>query len=188
MNEDVQRDWDWADGYLPEVQRILKLNAMHLVTIQLANVEQDMKQATDMIVTVTGEKTIAVRVRRPYHDFRDLTLRAYRSSGAETELAKIKQRYANLYLYGWSQAKLLPEWMLVDLDKLRACGLLDRNLPVQMNEDKVTGFVYLSYRLLQHYGCIVSACIIGTAPVAPLPPPKSVSVEDERQANQLKLF
>jgi hypothetical protein len=115
-----------------------------------------------------------------------LTLRAYRSSGAETELAKIKQGYADLYLYGWSQAKLLPEWMLVDLDKLRACGLLDRNLPVQMNEDKVTGFVYLSYRLLQHYGCIINACIVGTAPVTP-PPPK-LAVQDERQPDQLKLF
>lgn len=160
MNElrlDVQRDWNWSDGYLPEVRRILMQNAALLFDVNIASTHQDVKEATDMVLTVGGQKAIAVRLRRAVYDWRDLTIRASRASGSRTELSKIRAGYGDLYLYGWTTGWSITEWMLVDLARVRESKLLGLRWRMTMNKDGVTGFISIPYITLREYGCIKAA-------------------------------
>lgn len=156
---DVRRDWAWSDGYLPEVRRILLQNAMYLFTVEVASFALDVKQATDMLLTVTGRKNIAVRLRRASYQWRDLTIRASRASGVKTELDKIRSGYGDIYLYGWTLELQIQEWMLVDLNRLRKSGLLTRTWPFIGNTDNQTQFIAIPYRTLKDYGCILAATV-----------------------------
>ena len=151
-----KKDWQWSDGYLLVIEQILRQNAMYLLDVQISNNNKDTKQATDMVITVKGGD-VAVRVRRPYRDFRDLTIRAWRSSGVKTELTKLKEGFADWYFYGWSDDKGgFLDWMLVDLDKLRQSGLLE-NLLMTFNTDQTTGFVSINWDELNAHGCLVAS-------------------------------
>lgn len=154
---DVQRDWNWSDGYLPEVRRILMQNAALLFDVEIASTYQDVKEATDLLLTVGGQKHIAVRLRRAEYGYRDLTIRASRSSGSRTELSKIRAGYGDLYLYGWTTGWAISEWMLVDLALVRDSGLLNLNWRMTMNRDQATGFISIPYTTLHEYGCIKAA-------------------------------
>lgn len=157
MNLDTAWDWTWSDGFLPEVRRILGMNALYLLEVAVASAQQDMKQATDMLVTVSGSIAVAVRLRRPVYNHRDLTIRAIRSSGATTELEKIRFGAGDFYLYGWTQGLRVPEWMLVNLHNLRASGLLNRQWQIIRNKDRRTAFIAIPHTLLKQYGCVVNA-------------------------------
>ncbi len=159
MRADVTRDWGWADGYMPEIRRILTLNAVHLVSIEIASFQQDVKQATDMLFKMSGETSIALRLRRPNQQHRDLTIRAHRRSGVETELSKLKAGHGDYYLYGWINGVDIPEWMLINLSQLRQSGLLNRSWSLIPNKDRVTGFIAIPYMTLRTYGCITNSCI-----------------------------
>lgn len=159
MRIDVAWDWTWSDGYLPEVRRILSQNALHLVGLSVATFHQDVKEATDMLVTVGGSKGIAVRLRRAMYGYRDLTIRAFRSSGTQTELEKIKAGRGDFYLYGWTDGMRIPEWMLVDLQRLRQSRLLDRQWRTIENTERMTGFIAIPYTALLSAGCLVNYCI-----------------------------
>lgn len=161
MRNEVTNDWRWSDRYWPSVQQILQANTVHLFSFNVATPEQDMKQATDMIVTVSGQKAIAVRLRRDSYTYRDLTLRAARTSGATTELEKIRAGWGDFYLYGWTQGAVINEWMLVDLHKLRRCGLLNRPWSVIRNKDQATSFIAIPYMLLNSMNCVVNAQVKG---------------------------
>jgi len=137
MKSEFERDMAWSDRWLPKVAEILKSQAMHLISITKASREDDVHKATDMVVKIEGGE-VAVRLRRPYYNFRDLTIRAVRK-GYQTELAKIQKGFARWYLYGWIGDEI-DEWILVDLDKLRASGLLENRAP-KMNQDGQTGFI-----------------------------------------------
>lgn len=154
---DVRRDWAWSDGYLPEVRRILLQNAAYLFNVEVASFALDVKQATDMLLTVTGRKHIAVRLRRSTYFQRDLTIRASRSSGVKTELDKIRSGYGDIYLYGWTLDMQIQEWMLVDLHRLRKSGLLETRWPFIGNTDHTTSFIAIPYRTLHERGCVLSA-------------------------------
>lgn len=155
MRYDVIQDWQWSDGFLPEVRRILLANALNLFNIEVATEGQDLKQATDMILRVHGEKTIAVRLRRPHYNFRDLTIRAWRDGDVETELHKIRAGFGDFYLYGWTQDRKIAEWMLVDLDHVRNWGLLEKR-PIKYNHDGRTGFIYIPISDLRTFECLIS--------------------------------
>lgn len=159
MRFDVARDWEWADGFLPEVRRILLQNAIELFDVSIATTTQDLSQATDMVITMRGEKAIAVRIRREDCTFRDLTIRAWRLSGAETELTKIKAGAGDLYLYAWAQGTKLPEWVLVDLDSLRASGLLEDQSIIH-NPDARTGFIAIPVSTLRLNDCVIADTVI----------------------------
>ena len=154
---DVQRDWNWSDGFLPEVRRILMQNAALLFNVRIASSYQDVKQATDMLLTVSGQRTVAVRLRRAQYSYRDLTIRASRVSGTRTELDKIRSGYGDIYLYGWTYGWTIHEWMLVNLHRLRSSNLLNSHWPMQMNRDGATGFISIPYLRLYEYGCIEAA-------------------------------
>lgn len=156
MRPDVMRDWNWADGYLPEIRRILAMNAIHLFSFDIASTHQDVKQATDMLITANGSLAIAVRIRRDYCRWRDLTIRAWRYGGAETELSKIKSGHGDYYLYAWAQGFKLPEWMLVNLKALRSSGLLDQTWAFINNKDQRTRFIAIPHDVLSSRGCIIT--------------------------------
>ena len=114
-----QEDREWSDTYDPQIKEILRFNAHHILDIDIASFEKDTTNSTDYIIRFKGGD-IAVRIRRPDCKYRDLTIRALRNSGAETELSKIKKGFAKLYLYGWiNKQNKISNWILVDLDKVR---------------------------------------------------------------------
>jgi hypothetical protein len=160
---DTAWDWRWSDGFLPEVRRILTMCALHLFEFSIATAQQDMKQATDMTVKITSshDMAIAVRLRRAQYQHRDLTIRAARRSGVPTELGKIREGAGDFYLYGWTDAWTIREWMLIDLHKLRASGILMKPRHVYANKDQTTGFIAISHGELRSAGCVVRSSIGG---------------------------
>ena len=166
MRSEVKLDWKWANGHMRAIADALRQCALYLLSVQAATPSQDLKRATDLVVTVeTGD--VAVRIRRPqYKDrYRELTIRAWRSNGAKTELAKIQEGFARWYLYGWSDGHGgLADWFLVDLDKLRETTLLT-DKAIQRNKDGRTGFIWIKDSELRSYGCMVAECSPQLAPV-----------------------
>ena len=157
MRSDVVLDWQWADGHMKAIVDVLQLNAMHLLSIQVASLERDMKKATDLVISVEGGD-VAVRIRRPRYRsrFRDLTIRAWRESGVKTERDKLLEGFGDWYLYSWSDGNGgLSDWFLVDLNKLRESGLLKQK-PVKKNKDGRSGFIAITDRELRAVGCMVS--------------------------------
>ena len=157
MRSDVALDWRWADGHMQAIVDVLEQNAMHLLSIQVASTGHDLKKATDLVVTVDGGD-VAVRIRRPRYRgrYRDLTIRAWRSSGVKTERDKLVEGFGDWYLYGWSDGDGgLEDWFLVDLDKLRETGLLTQKT-IQPNRDGRTGFISISDKELRMHDCMVA--------------------------------
>lgn len=144
----------WSDDYIPQLQSILKPLLPYCVEISVAPVAMDNKEATDLLIN----STIACRLRKPDCEYRDFTLRVHRDkSQYETELAKIKKGYASRYLYGWTDRNHnIIHWIFVDLDKLRASGLLDKERRYIPNGDG-TYFIAIKVKEELHKaGCIIA--------------------------------
>lgn len=151
-----QQDRQWADTYNKQVMSIIKQQAIHFFDISSASTERDMKCATDFTLRFKGGD-IAVRLRRPFKDKRDLTIRSHRNSGAKTELAKIREGFGAWYFYGWiDRSDIISEWILVDLDKVRSSGLLDKERRPIPNTDGATFFIAISLEELCEAGCLVA--------------------------------
>lgn len=149
-----QLDREWGDSYVSQVTRILMRLLPHLVELSTAPIEMDIKCATDFVVRLKGGN-IAVRLRRPDCQFRDLTIRALRDSGNKTELEKIKEGHGFRYFYGWiDKNNIIAEWMLIDLDKVRDMGLLDIERPLIPNFDG-TYFVGIPLADLDEADCLL---------------------------------
>ena len=90
-----QTDNAWQNKTKPAAKKIIEGLVRAEGTIEDATPEQDLKRATDFVVRIPGEGTIACRtlVWDGYHT--DMTLRAWRENGAPVELAKIQQSYRN---------------------------------------------------------------------------------------------
>jgi hypothetical protein len=128
-----------------------------MLSLRRASESEDLREATDWVAE-TDRGTIAVRIRRLYYwtEYRDLTIRAWRRGNKRTELEKIKGGWARWYLYAWSDGKGdLWDWIFVDLDKLRASGLLDNEEFIK-NPDCRTAFLPLPDVVLKSHGCIVN--------------------------------
>jgi hypothetical protein len=118
-----------------------------------------MKQATDFVASVKGG-TIAVRIRRNVAShYRDLTVRSKRLNGRETELQKIKNGYADFYLYIWTFNDNILDWWLVDVGKMRTSGILEKSRPERWNKDKGSAFVWFTKPELQSIGALVAECL-----------------------------
>jgi hypothetical protein len=153
-----QTDRAWADSHHGQVVSILKTLLPHLAVIDIANDVQDQSFATDFVVKLSGGD-IACRLRRPGCIYRDWTLRSSRISGATTELAKIKAGFAFRYFYGWlSDAGKIAEWMLIDLDQVRALNLLDVKYRPEIDNHDGTWFVPIPIYELRAYDCLLAAC------------------------------
>lgn len=156
-----QRDREWETSYQSQVMSILNTLISHLVILEIASDEIDKKRATDFSMRLKGGD-IAVRLRRPYYDYRDLTIRAKRDNGVKTELAKIIEGYAFRYFYGWTnEQQRIAEWMLIDLDKVRAQGILEKDRRLIANRDPATGkpdgthFMPIPAKELYDAGCLL---------------------------------
>jgi len=145
----------WADGFTLQLVDIIRQNAMHIIDIRESVLGDDISNATDMVVSVTGGD-IAVRIRRNQTPFRDFTLRSQRISGAKTELQKIRDGFADWYLYAWTDKDIISEWILIDLKILRESGILDVARTEIRNIDGKTSFIVIPVRELELHGCIVS--------------------------------
>jgi hypothetical protein len=118
MRPDVETDYQWGRGFLPELKRIA---GEHL--IGEAPEEDDRERATDLIVLRLDAVRIACRVRRhEYVGYADeFTLRSGRPSGKKTELRKIVAGWGDYLLYGFAAADecRLAQWCLGDLSVFR---------------------------------------------------------------------
>lgn len=153
-SREVMNDCGFANQHMDAIKGILYDNAMHFISVKVAPDILDMKTATDLIIGIESGD-VAVRIRRNNCRYRDLTIRAHRDSGVETEIDKIRNGFARWYLYGWSlNGRELEEWILVDLDVLRNAGLLE-NRSIIMNNDG-TGFIAISQYELNLNNCIVA--------------------------------
>jgi hypothetical protein len=130
-------------------------NASKLLKVEVANSEQDMKQATDFVMNVRGGK-VAVRIRRDVaSSYRDLTIRSRRPNGTETELQKIKNGFADFYLYLWTMNDEIIDWWLVDIGKMRTTGLFDKPKPERLNKDKSSAFIWFTRPEIESAGALV---------------------------------
>lgn len=155
-------DRKWADACTSQIAEILRPWMSYLAEIVVAPAEQDNKQATDYCITFK-DGTIAARVRRPDCKYRDFTIRSRRSNGHETELSKLKKGFASRYFYSWTDDDFtIIAWMLLDMDKVRNAGLLDRTWPEKENRDRKTKkpdgtyFISIPVRVLQSEGCMIA--------------------------------
>lgn len=110
---------------LPEVKAIIsRALGCLLVDIENATPEEDMKEATDLVIRPLG-LAIAVRVRKGEIVGRhglDWSIRA-RSKGYKTEVHKmVEQGYGDLMFTGWCNEgeNTIKFWAIVDLNILRA--------------------------------------------------------------------
>lgn len=148
---DYKPDMDWSETMLPQVIKILEeqLNQK----IERASMNDDFNEATDL--RSNDGKRICVRVRRKDRTFRDLTIRVEKGN-VKTELSKIREGYGDIYFYGWSDNYNLNEWIIVDLNKMRECGLIHEKRYARMNKDGYTGFVYYPASELRNHKLLIS--------------------------------
>ena len=149
-------DFNWQTEFYEYVRQILALNSMHLITVDIADEQKDMNQATDFIVNIKGG-TVAVRTRRNIgNQYRDLTIRSKRPSGHETELQKIKNGFADYYLYIWTSENKIVDWWLVDVNKMRESNLLERERIEIWNKDRSSAFIAITFGELGNAHAIIS--------------------------------
>jgi hypothetical protein len=122
MTAGYQHDRIYADQYIPEIQRLVRLALIKRASIEPAPFHLDVKEATDLIVMRTGELRIAARIRRPEYLARyrlQFTIRSARLLGNETELSKIEKGFADWMFYGFGGEGKLVQWVILDLDVFR---------------------------------------------------------------------
>jgi hypothetical protein len=153
--EDFNVNWSYSQTYMPAIIQILQSNLMKIVSIEIANEEDDMKHSTDLKIKMTAGD-VAVRIRRPYRTFRDLTIRA-KCGIQETEIHKLRKGYADFYLYLWEcDEGDICDWILVDINKMRETRLLYHDKTIRMNRDNYTGFISFSLDELRQHKCLIA--------------------------------
>lgn len=126
MNTDVQKDFDWQVKYLQPIK-----NIVGPMLLDPAPIEQDMRQATDLMVLMARDLRIGCRIRRAGYADKypwDFTLRSRRDSGAETELSKIVNGWGDWLFYGHAEHDEVPSlarWFVIDLHAWRAHMIRD---------------------------------------------------------------
>lgn len=134
-----EADRQWGDAYLPAVRQIV---GPHMLVP--APFENDVKEATDLMVLKALDFRIAVRVRRPGYALRfgnQFTIRYDRPTGARTEYEKIMEGFGDWMLYGHASADQpgeLARWMLLDLSVFRCWAALHPVCPITNNCDGVS--------------------------------------------------
>ena len=154
-----RQDFAWQTKFYPSIKKILRDNAAKIIDIAVANAEDDMKRATDFVASVKG-RTIAVRIRRNVaNSYRDLTIRSQRPNGQETELQKIRNGFADFYLYIWTADDQILDWWLVDVGKMRDAGLFEKQRAERWNFDRSSAFVWFDKQEIQKAGALVAESV-----------------------------
>lgn len=185
---DSKTDWRadrfWANERRCDVQEILGRHLALLSEVRFVTDEEDAKQATDLVVE-SAAGTVACRIRDTTRDFRDWTVRSRRRSGAKTELAKLKEGFARWYFYGWAKPPdaRIGDYVLIDLDRVRACGLLDADRKERTGDGWETAFIAISVDELRLAACLLvdeckSRCTHARGNYVPAPSVKRTPVPD----------
>ncbi len=156
MNE-FDINWNWQLAYMDDIKAILKSQAMHIVDIQIASPDEDLKQSTDLKIKITTGD-VAVRIRRDI-PWRDLTIRA-KNGNSKTELHKLRDGYCDWYLYLWTEDDKIVEWVFIDINKMREADMFSDQRSVKMNKDGYTGFIKYTIQELENNNCIIAKQII----------------------------
>lgn len=156
-SSDYQLDRIWSDKYLPLVRQIV--GPLLLVPAPLEN---DVSEATDLIILKARDMRIAVRLRRPgYLKYgNQFTFRLNRKSGAETEWSKIRKGFGDWFFYGHTQNNAIIKWYIIDLHKFRDAINLkkysrDIDFGEQENHDNATSFIWFNSD--KFHDCIVAS-------------------------------
>jgi hypothetical protein len=147
-------NFKWQKQYMEAMIKIMRLYIAQMVKFRYATMSEDMRQATDMVITVK-DAAIAIRLRRESCRYRDFTIRATSRGGYDTELEKLRKGWGDWYFYGWVNGDELPQYLLVNIHALRESGLLDMQRNITNNGDG-TGFVAISIGELQAHNCLVA--------------------------------
>lgn len=115
-----QHDRAWSDRYIPQLRTLI---GPYLLAP--SSLEQDTKEAADLVVLRARDLTIACRVRRPGYamDFpNQFTIRSKRSSGVTTEFEKIIDGWGDWFFYGHATSTFpeIKPWWLIDLSSFRS--------------------------------------------------------------------
>lgn len=113
-----QQDRKWSDAYLPELRRLI---GPHLLVP--SSLEQDRREAADLVVLKARDVTVACRVRRTAYAEKyagQFTLRSRRDNGVKTELQKITEGWGDWLFYGFAAGEQIAPWWLIDLSAFRA--------------------------------------------------------------------
>lgn len=146
-----EKNWGYSQEHINNMVKILKDNAMHLIDVRIADEYKDKNESTDLIIQVVGGD-VAVRTRKT--SFRDFTIRSKSYYGQKTELDKLREGFAKWYLYAW-ESKDGYDYVLVDMDVVRKCGILDIKRKEIPNIDG-TKFIAINLSELADNNCIVS--------------------------------
>lgn len=161
INGNFGSNFRFQDGFQEQVKEILQRNAQYLLDIRLSTPIEDTRQATDMVMRVESGVDVAVRIRRPNCEYRELTIRSRASNGGKTELDKLREGWGDWYVYAWSNRQgLLNEWILVNIHTLRKSGALNtRRFEIPNKPDDGTRFVAIKQDELFRAGALVSASL-----------------------------
>ena len=165
MNNLTKKQWAWADKYMPQIEKILRSYGGHIMSISIADEDMDMHEATDLVISISGNIKVALRVRDVKtipENRREWTIRSWLASGNDTEIHKLRKGFADWYLYGWVNGSTVVEWMIIDLGAVRDSEYLNSNFFVQKNKDRITGFSSIPAAVLSDKG-FIPACYIPTA-------------------------
>ena len=163
MNPAVQRDMDWQRRYYRQIEAILRSLAHSMVDFRIATDDEDMLRATDFVIQVEANATVAGRMRRLVSSTgqilykRDLTLRLTRPSGISTEEQKILAGWARWYLYIWTdREEQIAEWIFVDLKEMRKkWSTLLRFSIIKPNHDGSSTFRCIPVAALDQEACLI---------------------------------
>lgn len=112
----------WSDAFIPQIKQIV---GEHL--LKPAPLEEDIRQATDLLVFHARDMRIAARIRRPGYAEKypyEITIRSRLDGGSETELSKIIRGWGDWLFYGHANSShWIDLWWLVNLHAFRA-GLI----------------------------------------------------------------
>jgi len=149
----VFADWSWANDF----ERKALGMALTDLFAMASNLREDQHESTDWKTDEHGKYSWGMRVRRVTSAgrYRDFTLRYSRSSGAETEIDKIRKGAGDFYLYAWVCENEIEEYIIVDLHALRRSELL-LSPRTTANRDGKTVFAHWPTSELYEADAIVS--------------------------------
>jgi hypothetical protein len=201
----VAEDRAYADQFEGQISATLGGVLVRGATFRL-----DTKEATDFIVynVQHGPRrgqpvgAIGARVRRPgcyygrtyrspTHWGLQFTIRTWRSSLVETELAKIRRGFGDWYIYGHIEQRLLRHWMVLDLEIFRANERKSRVIREEIDNRDGTFFSAYDVRtfpdaiLVAVSDTMAVALEYGVDAVEPLPdeaPPRNLVEPPDLQA------
>lgn len=151
-------DQGWAQQFEDAIRFILSAYIHLLADVSFGHTTTAKDRACigDYCVQIQNVDILS-RVRDNDVRQRDLTLRSWRKGDIETETLKILAGAGKWYFYGWRKPATVEftEWMLVDLDILRATSWIrDRMRYPTYNTDHSTAFITIPRAGLEHIGAI----------------------------------